>query len=420
MTSIKTETRAARTALAAVIAIAAAAVFFPAKWGFGNSIALRAEYTEVADLAAKLAPDDPQTNFASAYLREHSPETVDFRAPLAGYERAASLAPHNYLYWLELGNARTRAGETEDAEKALRRALELAPHYSAVQWALGNTILRRGQSDEAFDLFRKAASGNPIYADSAAATIWQYLDRDLEKTTAVIRGDSGLSASLVGVLAADKRLDDAFAVWTGLADENDPGDLAEIGKSLYSAMVEAKRYRDAVRILSRIEPDGGVAVDSLTNGGFENPVKMQNASPFEWRIEQGSAPLIALTDAQKHSGNLSLLIAFGGGEREQFRSISQTIAVTPEAEYVFEFHARADLKTLAEIKWEIVDAARGGVIAEVPIESPGADWKASRIEFTAPPDSDGVLIRLARGKCAVAGCAATGNIWFDDFRIIRR
>lgn len=420
MPLIKTDSKTARIFLWVCIFIAFAAALFPAKWGIANSIALRAEYTEVADIARMLAPDDPQTNFTSAFLREHSMDSPQFESSLAGYEKAASLAPNNYLFWLELGNARARAGEAESAESALRRALTLAPNYSAVQWALGNTILRRGKSDEAFELFRRAAAGNAKYANSAAVTIWQYLDRDFDRTLAVIGRDPALMDSLIGILAADKRLDEALAIWDRLAASGEPIKSAENGKALYSAMIEAKRFRNALSILSRLEPDGKYTADAINNGGFESPVKTQNASLFEWRIAEGAAPRIALTDAQKHSGNLSLLIAFGGGEREQFRSIFQTVTVTPSAKYVFEFHSRAELKTLAGIKWEIIDAARGTVITEVPVAAENSEWNASAVEFTAPADSDGIELRLAREKCTVAGCGTSGNLWLDDIKISRR
>lgn len=420
MPLIKTDTGKARIFLWVFIFIAFAAAIIPAKWGIANSIALRAEYTEVADIARMLAPDDPQTNFTSAFLREHSPDSPEFENSLAGYEKAASLAPNNYLYWLELGNARARSGEDEAAESALRRALTLAPNYSAVQWALGNTILRRGKSDEAFELFRRAAAGNAKYANSAAVTIWQYLDRDFGRTLAIVESDPALMDPLIGVLAADKRLDEALALWDRLAGSGKSIEPSESGKTLYAAMIEAKRFRNAFGILSGLEPDGGHNADSINNGGFESPVKTQNASLFEWRIADGAAPRIALTDVQKHSGNLSLLIAFGGGDREQFRSISQTVAVTPGAKYVFSFYSRSELKTGAEIKWEIIDAARGTAIAELPVAAANSEWTASAVEFIAPDDSDGVELRLARAKCPVAGCGTSGNIWFDDIKLSRQ
>ena len=421
MASIKTDSRAARIVLTVCAVIAFGAALFPAKWGVANSIALRAEYPEVSDIAVWLAPDDPQTNYTSAFLREHSLDSPEFETSLAEYELAASFAPNNYLYWLELGNARARFGEAESAEKALRRALQLAPNYSAVQWALGNTILRRGNPEEAFELFLKAASANPKYGNSAAVTIWQYLDRDLTQTIAVLERDPALLDSLIGILAADKRLDEALFVWERLDGQGHSSASPENEKALYAAMIEAKRFRDAVKILGKLDTDGQkYAADSVTNGDFESPVKTQNASVFDWRIAEGSMPRIALTDAQKYSGHLSLLISFGGGEGELFRSISQTIAVTPGGKYIFQFHSRSELKTLAEIKWEIVDAVGRAIVTQVPIAVETPDWTSSQIEFTVPDESDGIEIRLVRGRCATSGCFAAGNLWLDDVKIGRR
>ncbi|HBR57042.1 MAG TPA: hypothetical protein DEA22_06180, partial [Blastocatellia bacterium] len=97
MASIKTDSRAARIVLTVCAVIAFGAALFPAKWGVANSIALRAEYPEVSDIAVWLAPDDPQTNYTSAFLREHSLDSPEFETSLAEYELAASFAPNNYL-----------------------------------------------------------------------------------------------------------------------------------------------------------------------------------------------------------------------------------------------------------------------------------------------------------------------------------
>ena len=161
------------------------------KWGMASSASVRAERAEIAQFLTELAPDDPQTHYAAAVLLEKSFEPSDIERSLQELEIATGLAPENYLYWLDLGRARERAGDPEGAERALRRALHLAPNYSRVQWALGNALLRQGRVDEAFQEITKAVSSDPAsFASPAAVTAWQFFGGDVGR----IRQFSGSSA----------------------------------------------------------------------------------------------------------------------------------------------------------------------------------------------------------------------------------
>ncbi len=65
-------------------------LFFAARWYFGNSIALRAGYKEVAEFAVALAPNDPQTHYAVAIYNEKTFLPEDLQKSLAEYEQATT------------------------------------------------------------------------------------------------------------------------------------------------------------------------------------------------------------------------------------------------------------------------------------------------------------------------------------------
>lgn len=410
--SLKIDSAAKRTILIAAAVVCVAGAFFFAKWGFGNTIASRAEFIEVAELAADLAPDDPQTHYTAAVLYERTFNPGDLESSLAEYETAAGLAPHNYLYWLELGRARERSGDREGAEGALRYALRHAPNYSRIHWALGNALLRQGRTGEAFAAIRQAVSDDPSYTNAAAQTAWQIFDGDLEQLRAAIGDSTRLNAALATLLASDKRFEEATAVWQSLDTQERNSSATETGEVLLRQLLDAKKFRLALSIAL----ENGNGVGQIANGGFEGEVKMQKAGVFEWQIADGVSPQVAFSDTQKHAGSRSLVIAFGTNNKD-FRQISQTVAVEPGRAYEMELFYRADLKTAAKFKWEAVSATDGTVLGATDAILNSSDWSPAKVRFRMPENSDGVILRLVRENCSPPACAVSGNVWFDDFSL---
>ncbi len=399
--------------LAAVGVLTVIAAIFVAKWGFAHSAAARSDTIDVAELAAALAPDDPQTHFALAVLSEKTFVTEDLERAVGEFEKGTAQSPNNYLLWLDLGRARERNGDQAGAERALRKALELAPNYSRVQWALGNTLLRQGKNEEAFAEIRKAVAGDATYTNAAATTAWQILDEDMAQVRNAIGDSTRANAALATLLTGKGRFDEAFDTWDRLPADDKGTTLKETGDILYRQFIEAGKFRFA----SRIGAQSGIAQNSgdVTNGGFEEPVTAQNANIFTWQIAEGATPRIG-PNAQKHSGNYSLLMNFIPGTKT-IRQVSQTIAVEPGTSYTLEFFYRSDVKTQSKFKWEIVMAANGKVIGVTGPLTPAADWTAVRVSFTVPADKDGVAIRFIAEGCDPSNCAISGNIWFDDFAL---
>ncbi|MDQ3219932.1 MAG: carbohydrate binding domain-containing protein [Acidobacteriota bacterium] len=413
----KTDSKAGRMVLIATGVFSIAATVFAAKWSFAHTVAKSPDSTEVAALAVKLGPDDPQTHYAAAVLYEKTFAPEDMEKALSEFETSAALSPNNYFLWLSLGKARERTGDQTGAESALRKALELAPNYSNVQWTLGNALLRQGKTGEGFTEIRKAVSGDPAFTNAAATTAWQLLDGDMMQVRDAIGDSTRLNSAIAILLAGQKRFDEAFEIWNGLPADEKKTTLKEPGETLYRQLAEAKKYRFARRVTAQTghAENYGDLIGQISNGGFEDVVKTQNAGIFDWRIADGSGPRIGPTEGQKHSGNYSLLISFGAGGKD-VRQISQTVAVEPGKSYSFEGFYRADLKTAAMFKWEIANAVDGKVLAATNALASSTDWTALRAEFAIPENIDGVIIRLIQENCAAA-CQVSGNLWFDDFSL---
>lgn len=416
--TITLDSRYKRAAVFAVGAVALLFAFVVIRWALGNAASTRAEDPEIARTTVGLAPDDAQTHYAAAVLLEKQFDVVSLDAAVKEYEQAAALSPYNYLYWLALGSARERAGDAEGGERALRKALELAPNYARVHWALGNALVRQGRVDEGFAEIREAVAGDPKLADLAASTAWVLLDGDVTRVRVALGESERLNASLALLLANEKRFDEAINVWESLSAEARTGPLAETGNLLSQKLLEAKRFRFALKIRGEASGNGG-REGEVSNGGFEEPIKSQNTDPFSWQIAAGQQPQIAPTSGQKHGGNLSIVLILNSTESRDFRTISQTVAVVPGGEYSFEAYYRSDLKTKAGFIWEVVGTANNAVIAATEPTAPSADWTRMTVRFRVPAEADGIVLRLGRVNCDGPVCQVAGNLWFDDISLKR-
>lgn len=416
--SIKLNTTALRLIVPVLAVICAVSGYVFAKWFFANTISSGAIYKEIAVLSVEMAPGDPQTHFSSAVLHEKTFLPDDLPISLAEYEKSVALSPYDYRLWYELGKARERNGDIPGAEAALRKSLELAPNYAQVQWTLGNFLLRQGKSDEAFIEIRKAAQGDKKFANPAITSAWQLFEGDAAQIKKYVGDSINLKAALATVLAKEKRFDEVLEVWESLPLEVRKTEFKANGDEIYQKMIEAKKYRSALQIFSQIaeSEEKKFAIGKITNGGFEadNP---KTPSVFEWQIAEGVEPQIGVDNTQKHGGDISLKLIFNTPEGKAFRAITQSIAVESNKKYVFETFYKAELKTGTTVKWEIVDATTGNVLATTEPIADIADWTSLKTEFVVPDGAEAVTIRLARVACTATLCPISGKLWFDDFSL---
>ncbi len=417
--SIKLNTITLRLMLLIPAVLCVIIVYSAAKWSFANTISTRAIYKEIAEFAVGIAPSDPQTHFAAAILYEKTFLPDDLPKSLAEFEKAVTLSPYDFRLWFELGKARERNGDTEGAEKALRKALELAPNYSQLQWTLGNFLLRQGNEPEAFAQIRKAAEGDRTFANPAITSAWQLFQGDAVRIKSYVGDSPNLKAAFALILAKEKRFDESLEVWSGLPEAARKTDFKANGDEIYKKMLEAKKYRAALRIFTDIaeSDEKKFAPGRITNGGFETNINLQNPEVFEWQIAEGVEPQVLVDKVQKHGGEISLVIVFNNKDGKAFRNLSQLVAVESNKKYVFETFYKAELKTSTTVKWEITDASDGKVLASTEAIAAEADWTSLKAEFTAPETTEAVIIRLVRVPCNTTLCPIAGKLWFDDFSL---
>jgi len=412
--SIKIDSVWKKAALAVAAVVCVFAAWTYSKWGLAATAAGRTADADRAIFLTELAPDDPQIHSLSAFLLEKRFGPGDDERSLKEYETATALSPTNYLMWLSVGRARERSGDQIGAEAALRRALELAPNYSRVQWALGNNLLRQGRNDEAFVEISKAVNGDPAtYAGPAIVSARQFLGDDIGAIQRMIAGPVEFQSALTSMLITEKRFDEAMAMWRTFPADQKLTKMRDTGSLLLAHLLEVKKFREAVALMEELAESDPPHVGQISNGGFESPVKPTGAGAFEWNIAPGLLPQIVLSNGQKHSGNNSLLIVFNTKDGKDFRTVSQLVAVESNRSYELQMFIRADLKTSAAFKWEILDASDGHQLAISDAFASGPNWTQLILKFKTSEAAEGIVIRLVSENCGQI-CAVTGSIGIDD------
>ncbi|HEX8189728.1 MAG TPA: tetratricopeptide repeat protein, partial [Pyrinomonadaceae bacterium] len=242
----------ARVPLAALAALALYGGWVGLRWGIGNTMAETAPASyakdpaaafESAEAATRLAPRDPFTHLMLARLSQASFEPGAVPRALAEYERAAALAPNDYMIWMEAGRARAALGDTEGGLAALRRAAELAPNYTQPRWHLGNALLRAGRTEEAFAELRRAADADATLRPQVFNLAWQLYAPDLARVVDAVGKTVESRAQLVGVLAGRGNLEEAQRVWDGLGPEGKRGQQGATADALARALYAKGQYR---------------------------------------------------------------------------------------------------------------------------------------------------------------------------------
>ncbi len=105
------------------VMLALFASWFVVRWYIGNTIA---EYfapetrrLEVAQMAAGWAPKDPLPHWRIGNIIQLELPPDQIGQSVAEYEKAVSLSPNDYRFWMSLGEAQEQAGDFENAEKSL-------------------------------------------------------------------------------------------------------------------------------------------------------------------------------------------------------------------------------------------------------------------------------------------------------------
>ena len=403
--------------------------YFVVRWYTGNTLA---EYfnssgndMRVAEMARALAPDDPLTHWRMAQVEQRRLPLDQQVQALDEYEKAVSLSPNDYRFWMSLGTASEQAGDTAKAEQALRRAVELAPSYSYPRWYLGNLLLRNGRYDEAFAELRLASESDPELQPQQFNLIWEVYNSDLAALQKSVGQSAKARAEFGMYLLGRQKYEDGLRMWDSLnADEKRAN--RQSGEAIVNNLITAFRYHDAVRVWNDITGNEKfrAEVGRVFDGGFEDASSYGPEMVFGWQVKAVQGLQIGI-DERSHGGANSLRLAFHVRTNIEDVNIVQLIPVAPNTEYDFEFYVATEkIETGSPPLVQIIDPTTNGVLVASPAAATGtSDWTRVGLSFKTADKTEAVMIKVVRPSCGTKEapiCPIFGSVWYDDFSLKRR
>ena len=338
----------ARIVMILAILLSLFSSWYVMRWYIGNTLA---EYfnpeearLDTARTAVSLAPDDPLTHWRLAnFIHKQLPPDQILQA-VSEYEKAVSLSPNDYRYWMELGEALEQAGEHERAEKALREAVRLAPSYAYPRWYLGNLLVRTDRYEEAFEQLRRASDANNEFQPQLFNLAWQLNKDDFQSLVNAIGPSPATRAKFAEYLVARSRFDEGLRLWNTLSDA-EKRENRESANSLVASLVKLKRFHTAVEIWNSIAPSPSyhAHIGKFMDPSFENNIAHgRNATLLVGRYLRSQQVQIGITPSLGHSGSRSLRVFFQVRTNLEGTPLAQLVPVQPNTQYNFECFVRTE------------------------------------------------------------------------------
>ncbi len=417
-----------RAVMVLTLVLALLASWFVVRWYLGNTLA---EYhnadengLETVRRAVSWAPSDPLTHWRLGAIAQRQLLPDQLHQVVDEYEKAASLSPNDYRFWMALGTALEQWGEVERGEKALRRATELAPSYAYPRWYLGNLLLRSGRYDQAFAELRRAAEADPGLRSQLLDLAWAIYNKDLDSFVEAVGNSANARAELAAYLLGRQRFEDGILLWQRLNEAEKQANRTN-GEAIVGALVTAKRFHQAAEVANDLVPAASYRTGEgkFVDGGFEDDVIPQTGAVFGWQVKSLQQAQVGIDPTRGHNGSRSLRIVFQVPSRLDSISVSQLVPVRPDTQYDFECYVRSlDLQSTSTPRIEIADATEGqGVTGSDPAPTGSTAWQRIAFSFKTGAKTEAVTVKIIRTSCGEDPvCPIFGTVWYDDFNLKRR
>lgn len=415
--------------MVAAVLVALSASWFVVRWYLGNTIADNLvpdqRQLETAELAVRMAPQDPLPHWRLGNLISTELHSDQINRVVAEYTKAASLAPNDYRFWMDLGAALEQSGDIPNAEKALRVAVKLAPAYAYPRWHLGNLLLRNGQYGDAFAELRRAGEAHDLLQPQLFNLAWQVNREDFEALKAAVGTAPGTRAEFSKYLAARGKFDDALRLWNSLSAEEKKLHRSA-ADSLVASLVKEKHYHRALAVWNDVAPAPSVhtQLGQFTDPGFENGVVNSPGVMFGWQLPSIGQVQISVDSSQGRNAGQSLKLVFQVREALEAINVAQLVPVEPNTQYDFECYFKTEkLISAATPVLSFIDGVDGATLAtSEPVPNGDNDWQRISFSFKTGPKTEAVALVINRTKCDADSpvCPIYGTVWYDDFNLKAR
>jgi tetratricopeptide (TPR) repeat protein len=330
-------------------------------------------------------------------------------------EETTHLNPWIVDYWLDLALAYKTIGDAAGESRALDRALRAEPKNLNAAVSEGNFYLSRGETDAAMQRFHEVLENDFPEPVSIIDTCW----RATHNTSAVLQAlpsQVDLHVQFLELLVRYDEPDAAAQVWQRIVRLHQPLDSGYLPGYVdwliqLKQPVQARAAWDQIQASERGTSDGNPGTGLLVNAGFEDDLR--NAG-FDWRFNNTGAVTLFQDDDDPHSGRHSLAITYNGASTTD-AGLWQIFPVTPGTSMHLTAYTRTkDLLAAIPPRLGIEDYYSRALVATGPEIAVSSNWQPTSLDFTVPPDSHLLAIRIVQGQQPTR---AKGTLWLDDFQL---
>lgn len=374
--------------------------------------------------AVRLDPWNADYQLQLARQYHYNPMELETDKATHHLQRAIQLNPHNPVSWLELAAVLELSGKSNDAEAALRRAHSLAPNLPNIQWAIGNFYLLRGETSSAFHHLRAVLAGGWKHNELLFDRAWKASNDPDQILEALIPRQTAVELDYLNYLAKTQRYPEAKSVWKRIVA--DPQEFSAKRTAPYlDALIGSGQADVALGVWQDLRAKGLIpatyglgAANLVTNGDFEENLLNMG---FDWRITEMEGVYAGLDGMQFHSPSRSLLVHFRERANYDYRHVQQFVKVTPGKPYLLTAFLRSErLTSDTGPRLEVRDPFNPltPAISTESLRGTSAAWTRVSVQFTAGPQTDCIVVEVARPPSTSLDNLLTGRLWVDDVRLV--
>lgn len=363
-------------------------------------------------------PQNPMYYSALGRVLQNSLEGADPNEIIRLYEKATQLSPYQARYWTELGGVYEQGGRLQDAQRAYERAQRLFPNSPEINWQLGNFYLRQGSIPEALNAFQKVLLGDPTLRRQTFDLAWRAAAEPELILAEMIPPQPDILFPYLNYLIEKQRIDQADEVWARILALQLPFEPHAAFPYL-DALINNKRVNElttAWAALTKLNPtrirQRAFELNLITNGDFESEILNGG---LDWRVGILEGVVVSVDGLTFFDGTRSLKIQFDGTHNLDYGHVYQYIPVKPKTLYRFTGYMRTQgITTDSGPRFQVHDAYDPSKLFLSTENLVGtSSWSPQQLEFQTEPDTQLLVVRLARPASRKFDNQIAGTVWID-------
>ena len=331
---------------------------------------------------------------------QNDPETA------AGFFRQAVTQEVFFLdAWLRLAEAEAMMGRSAKSREILLFTTSLTG--AVFRWKWPQMLLARELgSDEIFYRNTNFLLSQRVLQEDALQLLHNHFGGNA--TAAVTVLDSDNFVSYLKWLMQRGMTEETLTVWQKII-ENERADAA-------TALRYAHFLLNNMRITeSRTIWQAYLAVDGMTNAGFENEISQLGFDWRHWNDKDGNW-VIKRVIQEAFEGKYALRISFAGRRNISFQNVYQIVPVVPLERFRLNYAWKsAELTTDQGPFIEIVGYDQKGFSQTGPMMTGTHKWRQEVIEFRPPEGCRAAVVRVRRRPSHRFDSKIKGSLWLDNF-----